>query len=60
MLSATASDRLACASAGGTTFARLDEALGGRAGGEMLEENRRRRRSRRAPQQGRRRRAFSE
>src|ERR1700722_9199097 len=33
MLSATASDRLACASAGGTTFARLDEALGGRAGG---------------------------
>ena len=33
MLSATASDRLACASAGGTTFARLDEALGDRAGG---------------------------
>ena len=33
MLSATASDRLACALAGGTTFARLDEALGGRAGG---------------------------
>ena len=33
MLSATASDRLACAPAGGTAFARLDEAPGGRAEG---------------------------
>ena len=37
MLSATASDRLACASAGGTTFARLDEALGDRAGADVGE-----------------------